>query len=294
MMGFYYYEKTSPRPVKDGIKAKSRKGSIGQKWWSQKFLDALHEMGMDNRLARGRAYARKGQVINLTIKEGSVQAKVQGSSPKPYSVSIGMQNWDSGQWDRVFEEISSQAIYSAQLLAGEMPSDINDLILKAGLTLFPGTDKDLKTSCSCPGYANPCKHIAAVYYILAERFDEDPFLLFAMRGRTKDQILEELNARRGADDNVSSDASPDIVVRKDPEELTVTGFYSFRSPIEGFKVYPGAEPPVKGLTSKRLSGSPFEAGKKNLADLLLPFYVTAPAFIRRIIHGDEPVSKENS
>lgn len=93
-MGFYYYEKTSPRPVKDGIKAKSRKGSIGQKWWSQKFLDALHEMGMDNRLARGRTYARKGQVINLTIKEGSVQAKVQGSSPKPYSVSIGMQNWD--------------------------------------------------------------------------------------------------------------------------------------------------------------------------------------------------------
>lgn len=286
-MSYYYYEKTSPRPVKDGIKVRKRKGSIGEKWWSQKFLDALNKMGMENRLARGRTYARKGQVISIDINNGVVSAKVQGSSPKPYSVSISMQNWDAGQWNRVLEDISSQALYSAELLAGEMPSDINDLIQSAGFSLFPDSGKDLKTSCSCPDYANPCKHIAAVYYILAEQFDEDPFLLFAMRGRTKEQVLEELNARRGPEEPESEPVSLGTTISKKPEELTVSGYYSFRTPIDKFKVYPGAEPPVKGIILKRLSESPFEAGKINFSDLLIPFYERAPAYLKRIIHEEE-------
>jgi len=287
MMGFYYYEKTSPRPVQDGIRTKSRKGSIGEKWWSKKFLDALNQMGMESRLARGRTYARKGQVMSLAIRDGAVHAKVQGSSPRPYNVRIETQKWDPRQWDHVFDEISSQAIYSAQLLAGEMPPDIDDLVQMSGLSLFP-KGKDLQTSCSCPDYANPCKHIAAVYYILAERFDEDPFLLFEMRGRTKEQILEGLNVRRAVEEPdpslLSSPPTPGI----EPEDLKVPGFFSFRSPVEEFRVYPGTTPTVKGMILKKLSDSPFEAGKKNFKELLVPFYETAPVYIRRMIYGDEP------
>ncbi len=287
MMSYYYYEKTSPLAVKDGIKVKKKKGEIGEQWWSKKFLNALYAMGMENRLARGRTYARKGQVIRLDIRDGVVHAKVQGSSSRPYEVIIAMQRWDDTQWDRVFEVISSQAIYSAQLLSSEMPPDINEVIHETGLTLFPEKGKDLKTSCSCPDYANPCKHIAAVYYILAERFDEDPFLIFTMRGKEKGHVLEELNQRRGvAESEFSLVSDPGSVIK--PEDLTIEGFYSSRSPLTDIQVFPGAHPQVKGVMMKRLSDSPFIVGKKNLADLLIPFYEAAPAYVRRMVHGDDP------
>ncbi|MDD1728198.1 MAG: SWIM zinc finger family protein [Methanospirillum sp.] len=295
-MGYYpYYEKTSPRPVKDGIKAKSRKGAIGEQWWSQKFLDALHAMGMENRLARGRTYARKGQVISLQMEDGVIHAKVQGSSSRPYTVTIEIPEWNEDQWERVFEGISSQALYSAQMLSGEMPPDIDSVIQHAGLTLFPAKGKDLKTYCSCPDYANPCKHIAAVYYILAERFDTDPFLIFAMRGRTKDQILEAITARRGAEELES--AGPSVLVSdqgevRPPEELTISGFYSFRTPVTDFMVRPGAEPAMKGLMVKRLSDSPFVVGKKNFSELIAPVYEAAPAYVRDMIHGNGHLLKK--
>lgn len=286
-MSYYYYEKTSPRPVKDGIKVKKKKGDIGEQWWSKKFLDALHAMGMENRLARGRTYARKGQVMSLDIRDGVAHAKVQGSSSRPYEVTIAMQMWDETQWGRVFDEISSQAIYSAQLLSGEMPPDIADGIHKTGLSLFPEKGKDLKTSCSCPDYANPCKHIAAVYYILAERFDADPFLIFVMRGKNKNQVLEELNQRRGVVESEPATPGSESDSGISPEELTIEGFYSARSPFSDILVFPGAQPQVKGIMMKRLSDSPFTIGKKNFTELLIPFYETGPEYVRRMVHGDD-------
>ncbi|HWQ63776.1 MAG TPA: hypothetical protein VN429_05125 [Methanospirillum sp.] len=113
-----------------------------------------------------------------------------------------------------------------------------------------------------------------------------------MRGRTKEQVLEELNARRGPEEPESGQAPLDTAINKEPEKITVSGYYSFRTPIEKFKVYPGAEPKVKGIILKRLSGSQFEAGKINFSDLLILFYETAPAYFRRIIHGNEPEDKK--
>lgn len=91
-----------------------------------------------------------------------------------------------------------EAIYAAKLLTGEMPADIEDVFAAAGVSLFPDNSKDLETSCSCPDWANPCKHVAAVYYLLGERFDADPFLIFAVRGRSKEQIIDVLRARRSS------------------------------------------------------------------------------------------------
>lgn len=253
-------------------------------------------MGMDNQLARGCTYARKGQVISLEIKDSIVHAKVQGSSPRPYVVTIGMPEWNKVRWQRMFEEISSQAMYSAQLLSGEMPPDIGDLVHKADLTLFPEKGKDLKTTCSCPDYANPCKHIAAVYYILAEQFDSDPFLIFAMRGMARDQVLEELNTRRSEDEPQSTpDSAFEIKPAQGrvPESLTVSGFYSFRTQLDEFRVYPGAEPPVKGVMMKRLSDSLFVVSKKNLSDLLSQVYEAGPAYVKRMIHGDDTRETDN-
>ena len=100
------------------------------------------------------------------------------------------------QWDAVADAMAAQALYAARLLSGEMPEQIEEAFRAAGVTLFPADEGDLETDCTCPDWANPCKHVAAAFYLLGERFDADPFLMFELRGRTKEQIVEALRARR--------------------------------------------------------------------------------------------------
>jgi len=192
-----YPPASPPRPVKDGLRAKSKRGSIGETWWSQRFIEVLEDFHEGPRLVRGRAYARRGQVIDMDVEAGEVRARVQGSRARPYSVSIGVTVLGDADWARVEEAMASQAVFLARLLAGEMPHEIGDAFAATGLSLFPATADDLDTDCSCPDWENPCKHIAAVYYLLAEAFDRDPFLIFAWRGRPRERLLTELRGLRG-------------------------------------------------------------------------------------------------
>ena len=193
----FYPPPSVPRPVKDGLRAKSQRGAIGETWWSQRFIEVLEDFHEGPRLARGRAYARRGQVIDMDVDAGEVTALVQGSRARPYSVSIGVTVLADADWARVEETMASQAVFLARLLAGEMPHEIGDAFAATGLSLFPASADDLATDCSCPDWENPCKHIAAVYYLLAEAFDRDPFLIFAWRGRRRERLLTELRALRG-------------------------------------------------------------------------------------------------
>jgi len=186
-----------PRKVKGGIKALSTRGDFGKHWWSRRWIQALEAITDLRRLQRGRVYARGGQVLRINEKEGGIEALVQGTRPRPYKVVIRLTPLTHQQWERVLDVMADQAVFAAQLLAGEMPTNIEEAFAAAGVNLFPASRGDLYTECSCPDYANPCKHIAATHYILGERFDEDPFLLFRMRGRTQEQILEGLRRRRG-------------------------------------------------------------------------------------------------
>ena len=195
------YSSSGPIRVQDGIKAKSQHGRFVQNWWADRWIEALVDLMDRKRLSRGRSYARRGQVLDIDIGPGEVTSRVQGSRARPYDVRIRLRPLSDGQWDAVFGALAEQAIYAAQLLAGEMPPDIGEVFDSVRVSLFPETVGDLKTSCSCPDYANPCKHIAAVYYLLGERFDQDPFLLLTLRGRTKEEVAAELRGRRaqGAD-----------------------------------------------------------------------------------------------
>ena len=193
-----HYERPRPLPAPGGIQARSRRGAIGETWWSQRFIELLESFGVGSRLKRGRTYARAGQVVELEVEPGLVLAKVQGSRYPPYRVRIRGKVLSEHQWRRVEKAMAAQALPLAKLLAGEMPHDIEELFASCKLTLFPRSKRELTASCSCPDWANPCKHVAAVYYLLAERFDEDPFLIFAWRGREQDELVERLRARRGA------------------------------------------------------------------------------------------------
>jgi uncharacterized Zn finger protein len=190
------YEPTRPIRVEDGIKAKSQRGDFTQTWWADRWIKALARLMDSGRLQRGRSYARQGQVMDIEIRPGTVAARVQGSRPKPYRLTIELSPLTDVQWDAVLDALAGQAIYAAQLLNGEMPSDVEQVFDAVHVPLFPGSRGDLVTACSCPDAANPCKHIAAVYYLLGERFDADPFLLFQLRGRSKDQIAAALRERR--------------------------------------------------------------------------------------------------
>src|SRR5947209_8596053 len=188
--GSWGYAKSSPKRVAGGIKTKSERGAIGETWWSKRWVHVLESFGMGTRLTRGRSYARQGQVLSVDIEPGIVKAKVQGSMPKPYNIKIQLQPLSGQDWDNVTDAMASQALFAAKLLAGEMPTNIEEAFSTVKLSLFPTSIHDLKTDCSCPDWANPCKHIATVYYILADRFDAAPFRISMLRGRTKTPHIE--------------------------------------------------------------------------------------------------------
>jgi len=187
---------SKPREVEGGIKARSKRGAIGQTWWSERFIEVLESIGVGGRLQRGRTYARKGQVLELTLDAGSVTALVQGSRERPYRVRIGIVAFDKTQWTLVEQALADDAWYAARLLSGEMPEDIEDVFTTVGLSLFPADSHQLSLDCTCPDWEVPCKHLAAVFYLLAESFDDDPFAILTWRGRDREDLLTNLRARR--------------------------------------------------------------------------------------------------
>jgi len=191
---FPYYRPAPARYVKGGIKAQSQRGAFGSSWWAKRWIQVLESFNIGPRLARGRSYARHGQVASISVGKGAVEALVQGSRAKPYRVTIKVKTIAARDWNRLARALSTQAAHTARLLAGEMPEDIEQAFLKAGVSLFPERAHDLKTDCSCPDWSNPCKHVAAVYYLLGEEFDRDPFVLLKLRGLDRQELLDLLSA----------------------------------------------------------------------------------------------------
>lgn len=187
---------SKPRAVEGGLKARSKRGAIAQTWWSERFIEVLENIGLGNRLQRGRSYARKGQVISLDVDAGTVTAQVQGSRARPYRVRIGVTAFGKAEWAKLERELAGNAWYLAKLLSGEMPDDIEDIFTGLGLSLFPASAGELSLDCSCPDWEVPCKHLAAVFYLLAESFDDDPFTILAWRGRDREDLLANLQASR--------------------------------------------------------------------------------------------------
>lgn len=196
MSNGWYPPPSRPRPVEDGLTARSKRGAIGQTWWSERFVEVLEDIGIGTRLQRGRNYARRGQVISLDVDAGTVTARVQGSRARPYRVRISITAFGKREWTQLEDALADNAWYAAKLLAGEMPEDIEEVFADLGLSLFPVSTGELSMDCSCPDWQVPCKHIAAAFYLLAEAFDDDPFAILAWRGRDREELLANLQAAR--------------------------------------------------------------------------------------------------
>ncbi len=167
-----------------------------QPWWVEQWMELINSYRFKKRLARAWIYAREGNVISIRFEGRRVHARVQGTDEEPYKVKLWLDVLNDEDWEYVLEALTQKASWSAQLLAGIMPVDIERAFAASGKRLFPFKLQEVRSECSCPDKANPCKHISAIYFLMGDRFREDPFVLFQLRGRTRHQLIKDLAKQR--------------------------------------------------------------------------------------------------
>ncbi|HEV2450398.1 MAG TPA: SWIM zinc finger family protein [Streptosporangiaceae bacterium] len=276
-------EASRPIPVDGGVKARSKRGAIGEQWWSRRFIAVLESLGLSGRLARGRHYARRGQVIAFELTTGYVTAQVQGSRPKPYRVRIRVLPLTAGQWRSVERSLAARALFRARLLAGEMPHEIEEVFAGCGTPLFPRSAADLEMTCSCPDWEVPCKHLAAVCYVLAEAFDDDPFAMLAWRGRDREELLASLRRLAGGQTGEAGQSGlvrPVIEVADRPLAACLDDFWSPALTAARLRAMPAGPVNPPDLLLRSFEPPPVAIRGRDLADLLTPAY-------RRLADGNE-------
>jgi len=296
MNWYSYYDNPGPREVEGGIKAQSKRGAFGTTWWGERWEETLESFRIGSRLQRGKRYARKGQVLSIEVAEGRVASQVQGSRNDPYRVTIRLQPYDDGEWDEIVAAFRHQPYFAAALLAGDMPADVEEVLERAGVRLFPGREADLRTDCSCPDGANPCKHIAAVYYLLAEEFDRDPFLLFRLRGLRRGALMDRLGGEgapshaRPADPGAADPGAADPgAANSDPAgeaPLSVDSFWE-EPDLSADVCGPVETPPAPAALPKQLGKFPFWRAEEDLAEVLEPVYEAASAAGLALFEADD-------
>jgi len=186
------WEETTPKRVQHGIKAIHQKGQFCEQWWGKRWIEIIDSYNLGERLNRGKRYARAGQVVELNFLPGLITASVQGSRSLPYQVQLTLKTWSEKQWEKVFSYVKADPLLLTQLISGKLPPDLEQKLKSQGIDLFPGKFQDFATDCSCPDISNPCKHIAAVFFLISESLDKNPFLLFEMRGKDQTEIIDNL------------------------------------------------------------------------------------------------------
>jgi uncharacterized Zn finger protein len=277
-------------PPEHGIRVQQ----IGATWWGELWVEALMRLGRRyrGRLERGRTYARGGRVHDLVVKGNVVTAAVTGSDL--YQVTLALRPLGDRVWHQAIRAMAGKARFAAQLLGGEMPHGIDDAFATARASLFPMHATDLRTECTCPDAANPCKHIAALHYVLADAFDRDPFLLFDLRGRSKDVVLGELRALR------SGTAAPRGRARaegtREParrrgvplDGIAPSDYDAFRAPVDDLR-FRIAERAREGAGLRHLGLPPGWSLDAGFADLVEPAVARAASTAREVALAAPPV-----
>jgi uncharacterized Zn finger protein len=280
-------------------------GLAQQPWWVQQWMELIHAYRFKKRLERAWEYARSGNVSSIRFEGRRVHARVQGSDEEPYKVKLWLDVLSDEDWGYVLDALSQKARWSAQLLAGVMPADIERAFAASGKRLFPFKLQEVRSECSCPDKANPCKHVSAVFYLMGERFSEDPFVLFQLRGRTRAQLLGDLakrrrralarqarQARSGGQEPAAAEASPPPVhpaitdpsrwwrygAALDPDLVVITPALEGDTGLDAAGPLPLAEEPLHP-DANRLFLAHIRAHGENMASL---------ALARAMGNGQEP------
>lgn len=265
-----------------------------KEWWTQQWLDLLNSYRFKKRLERGRNYARQGNVLKIEFTDQKIIAIVQGSVNEPYQLFLWLDTFSDEDWQYVINTMSERAIFTAKLLAGEMPQNIEEVFSANGLRLFPFKLDEIHSRCNCPDSARVCKHIAAVYYLLGERFSEDPFVLFELRGRSKDAILQALRQQRG---QTTGEMTENSVLEQETDiqaTWQIENFWQYDQELDPSLVV--ITPPPNSETVLDVLGNiplPVDQTGKNSADLVMNYLrqiyrdVSQQAVMTALRQGDE-------
>lgn len=254
--------------------------------WSDRWVDLLNRLGYEPHLRRGRSYARRGQVKALEVQVGRVTAQVEDRDLGLCEIEILINRLSDEEWQKVLHALSQQAIYVAQLLAGDMPTNIDELFQQAGVNLLPGGHYDIEIRCSqCTENGQPCKHTAAVLYLLGEMLDDDPWLLFRLRGRDRQQVLQALRQRRSDGDEVMPAGAIDHPAAERPLIGSLSKGNETAMPLAAqIETFWGtskklstlhhhiAPPPIKLALLRRLGHPPFPTGSIETYEELSKIY----------------------
>lgn len=249
-------------------------------WWGKRFIEALEEFTDSARLGRGRSYASGGKILESKIVKNKITATVKGSinpyfgvykEPR-YNTTIEITPIPAANWSKVIKHLSSKASFVSKLLMNEVPDNIEDAFSALGLHLLPHSKKDFKTSCSCPDYANPCKHIAGVYYLVASQLDQDPFILFELRGLSKNELQAEL-----AKSPLGQVLASELTTKDIPLEASA----SYYTPLEKVPVSEKINPREFWLGTKRLPQKIEASDQASLPAVLVKKQGDFPAFWKK-------------
>ena len=257
-----------PLNVKGGIRAQNSHVGNLRVWWSRRWTEVLENFRLGARLGRGRNYAVSGQVSSLAIHPGLVVAAVQGSDKEPYESDIRFQAVEGEAKARIIDVLRKRPMVIARLLVSDFPTEVEGLFRAEGCPLFPQRQNDLTSRCTCPDYANPCKHLAAVYYLLGEAITKNPLLLLELRGISRADLLgDAAEPEEQASEEAPAEAAAEV-------PLTREGFYGV--PQEAFHDY---GPALKSVTPAplvfRLGPLPFWRGQERFIDTLEHLYARA-------------------
>jgi uncharacterized Zn finger protein len=276
---WYGYTPTTPIATKGGIKSKA-KGGVN--WWSKRWYDFMETFNLGARLTRGRSYARKGQVIDVKIESGLVRGKVQGSRRTPYTVTIHFEPISRQGWERIVDRLREQLLFSAQLMAGEVPQELEEFFQAEGASLFPHLKRRADMHCDCPDSSNPCKHIAALFYVLGDAFDRDPFLLLQLRGMPREELVELIGAQT-ADESLP-EAEEDLF-EAEPLPLDENFYKGIPLPDDFMGPLPRGD--LDAPLLHRLGNLPFWRGNEPLFESLQEIYKEASRRGRSVVFGEK-------
>jgi len=264
---------------------KSQRGGVGSNWWGEEFIELMEEVGDVGRLSRGRTYARQGQIRTFTFTGDGAEATIVGS--QIFRATISFPQYSSDEKKVILELLKSQPIWMSNLLSGELTEEFADTLREESeVDIIPDFER-MTVRCTCPDYSHPCKHAAAAYYYLGECIDEDPFLLFSLRGFAKEELLNEFRKTRQKSRSDGDDTS-------DEKRSLIKTYYEIQMPL-------GTLIPVLPNEVEKHATYIAEWGKadvkmqrRDISSWLTDAYPTASAFSRSIIRRLETISAEST
>lgn len=263
-------------------------------WWASRWQAAVARTMGTVSLSEGRALGRFGQVRGLSIEVGLLRGQVGSPDGGACRVRVSLRTLSDAEWERCLDALASQAAFAAQLLNAELPRGVEGVMRSLGVPLFPEGWGDMEAECSC-GHMRSCRHIAAVLLAAGERLAEDPFLLFELRGRTRDDLVEALRERRQAaaqrQQAAVAHADADAALAASQEALAaIETFWRMGAELRALPLR--VESPEVIMETLKMLGEPTFAEDEDLLDRLEPIYQMVTERALQIAYEDHQDSED--